>query len=100
MATVAAPSPVPIPTPSRSAPPLTLALGGLAAFGAYSDASGYAGSVALLLFRSLGAPHMRWLPFFIDCAYVTALAVGALTLLSALSFLRSGQRGSMLNEPA
>lgn len=52
-----------------------------------ADASGYAGSVALLLFRSLAAPKMDWLPFFIDCAYATAVAVGLLTLLSAMTFL-------------
>jgi len=57
-----------------------------------ADASGYVGSVALLLFRSLGAPDMDWLPFFIACAYATALAVGLLTLLSAISFLRAGRR--------
>lgn len=54
-----------------------------------ADTSGYAGSVGLLLFRSLGAPQMDWLPFFIACAYATALAVGTLTLLSAINFLRT-----------
>ena len=52
-----------------------------------ADASGYAGSVALLLFRSLAAPKMDWLPFFIDLSYVTAVAVAVLTLFSAFSFL-------------
>lgn len=52
-----------------------------------ADTSGYVGSVALLLFRSLGAPKMQWLPFFIGCSYVTAIVVGALTLLSAAIFL-------------
>lgn len=53
-----------------------------------ADASGYVGSVALLLVRSVGAPRMEWLPFFATCCYATAIAVGALTLLSALHFLR------------
>lgn len=53
-----------------------------------ADASGYAGSVALLLVRSLGAPQMQWLPFFITCSYATAILVGIVTLVSALHFLR------------
>jgi len=56
-----------------------------------ADASGYAGSVALLLFRSLAAPKMDWLPFFIACSYAAAIAVGVLTLLSAASFLARGR---------
>ncbi|WP_448661299.1 DUF5690 family protein [Sphingomonas sp. CJ20] len=52
-----------------------------------ADSSGYAGSVALLLYRSLAAPQIQWLPFFIQCAYATALAVAVLTTLSALSFM-------------
>ena len=51
-----------------------------------ADASGYAGSVALLLFRSLYAPKMDWLRFFIGISYATAVAVGVLTLLSAVGF--------------
>ncbi|GGA55133.1 DUF5690 family protein [Sphingomonas psychrolutea] len=51
-----------------------------------ADASGYAGSVALLLFRSLVAPKMDWLRFFIGISYATAVAVGVLTLLSAVGF--------------
>jgi hypothetical protein len=53
-----------------------------------ADASGYCGSVALLVYRSFAEPHMRWLSFFIDCAYLTAIIVGGLTLLSALVFQR------------
>ncbi len=57
-----------------------------------ADASGYVGSVALLLVRSLGAPRVDWLPFFIGCAYLTAIAVAVLTLLSAISFLRAARQ--------
>lgn len=58
-----------------------------------ADSSGYVGSVALLLYRSFGAPTMDWLPFYIDCAYWTAVAVALLTLCSALYFhLRLGKR--------
>ncbi len=56
-----------------------------------ADASGYAGSVALLLFRSLAAPKMDWLPFFIHASYATAIVVGALTILSALGFAMRGR---------
>jgi MFS family permease len=54
-----------------------------------ADASGYVGSVALLLVHSLGTPEVQWLPFFMVCCYVTAMSVGLLTLLSALHFLRT-----------
>ena len=33
-----------------------------------ADASGYAGSVKLLLFRNFGAVELPWLPFFIGAA--------------------------------
>ena len=57
-----------------------------------ADASGYAGSVGLLLFRSLAAPKIEWLPFFIAFAHVTAIAVAVTAALSALLFLREGRR--------
>ncbi|HEX7781505.1 MAG TPA: DUF5690 family protein [Sphingobium sp.] len=57
-----------------------------------ADSSGYLGSIALLLYRSFAAPTMNWLPFFIACAYATAVLVSVLTLLSALQFLRLGRQ--------
>jgi hypothetical protein len=57
-----------------------------------ADASGYLGSIALLLYRSFAAPQVDWLPFFIACAYATAVLVSILTLLSALQFLRVGRQ--------
>jgi hypothetical protein len=57
-----------------------------------ADASGYCGSVALLLYRSVAEPGMRWLPFFIDCAYLTAAIVGTTTLISAVYFHYRSQR--------
>ncbi len=57
-----------------------------------ADASGYCGSVALLLYRSLVAQKVDWLPFFITCTYVTAALVMLLTLLSAVYFLRLERR--------
>lgn len=57
-----------------------------------ADSSGYVGSVALLLYRSLALPTMNWLPFFIACAYATSVLVAVLTLLSALQFVQARRR--------
>jgi len=51
-----------------------------------ADSSGYAGSVALLLYRSLGAAQIHWLPFYIGAAYATSIAVAVLTILSGVYF--------------
>ncbi len=59
-----------------------------------ADASGYAGSVSLLLYRSLAAPKMAWLPFFQACIYATAIALTLLTLASAISFSRGDHGGA------
>jgi MFS family permease len=70
----------------------TIGKAGNAGFLIYiADAFGYAGSVVLLLYRSLAAPHMNWLSFYVGCAYAAAIAVSALTLLSAFTFLRTRQ---------
>ncbi len=53
-----------------------------------ADASGYAGSVALLIYKSFGAPGMDWLGFFIVAAYVTAGVVAATASASAYAFFR------------
>lgn len=53
-----------------------------------ADTAGYGGSVALLLCRSLAAPRVDWLPFFVACSYATAISVALCTLLSARHFLR------------
>lgn len=52
-----------------------------------ADASGYVGSVALLLYRSLAAPDMSWVPFFSNCTYLAAVAVCLCTAISAATFL-------------
>ncbi|PVX30513.1 DUF5690 family protein [Sphingomonas pokkalii] len=59
-----------------------------------ADASGYAGSVALLLVHSLGTPQLAWLPFFTTCCYLTALAVALCTAVSAWHFLRGRRAGA------
>jgi hypothetical protein len=66
----------------------TIGTAGNAGFLIYiADSCGYAGSVGLLLYRSITAPAMNWLSFFISCSYLTAMVVALLTLLSALMFL-------------
>lgn len=53
-----------------------------------ADAAGYLGSVALLLWRNLGAARLDWLRFFVRGACWVSLAVAALTLAAAVYFLR------------
>lgn len=65
----------------------TLGHAGNAGFLIYiADSSGYVGSVALLLYRSLAAPSLDWLTFYIHCAYFTAVAVSVLAACSAAWF--------------
>lgn len=61
-----------------------------------ADASGYCGSVALLLYRSFAEPGMRWLPFFIACCYATAVVLAVLTLGSAVYFRHRSRRMATL----
>ena len=58
-----------------------------------ADSSGYAGSVALLIWRSLFAPARNWVPVFIDCAYLAAVSIAVCTLCSAIYFARRRERG-------
>jgi hypothetical protein len=58
-----------------------------------ADASGYTGSVALLIWRSLFAPGRNWLPVFIDCAYISSVLVIGFTLCSAVYFVRQMRQG-------
>ena len=53
-----------------------------------ADAAGYVGSVALMLYRNLGAADLDWLAFFTTGAYVASAAGVVLTLASAAYFLR------------
>ena len=57
-----------------------------------ADSSGYAGSVALLLYRSFGAAKMDWLGFFVAAAYATAVLVAVTATASAFYFLRLQRR--------
>jgi hypothetical protein len=53
-----------------------------------ADASGYVGSVALLLFRNFGVADMNWLTFFIWTCYAAAAASVGLVTVSFLFFAR------------
>jgi len=67
---------------------LTAALGlpGNAAFFMYlADASGYGGSVALMLLKNFGL-SLSWLDFFTGLCYAAAALVGVTTVLSFLYF--------------
>jgi len=57
-----------------------------------ADASGYVGSVALLLYRSLGTPDLDPLAFFIDCALWSSVVITGMTVISALYFHVRGPR--------
>jgi hypothetical protein len=59
-----------------------------------ADASGYLGSVVLLLVRNLAAVDLPWLPFFIAAAYATSLAGLVLVTGAAILFLRGRATGS------
>jgi hypothetical protein len=51
-----------------------------------ADASGYLGSVALLLWRNFGGFKLDWLQFFILSAYATSLVGAVLTAMAAIYF--------------
>lgn len=53
-----------------------------------TDATGYLGSVAIMLFRDLGTPDMSWLDFFTTFSWVTASVCTALYLVSMGWFWR------------
>jgi hypothetical protein len=58
-----------------------------------ADASGYAGSVLLLLWRNFGGFKLDWLQFFILIAYATAALGAVLTAAAAVYFRgRAGRR--------
>jgi hypothetical protein len=53
-----------------------------------ADASGYLGSVALLLWRNFGASNLNWVEFFILSAYGTSVVGLGATAISAVYFWR------------
>jgi hypothetical protein len=58
-----------------------------------ADASGYLGSVALLLWRNFGAVSLDWVRFFILSAYATSIVGVVATALAALYFWRRAPKG-------
>jgi len=68
---------------------LIAALGvvGTAGFLIYlTDAFGYLGSVALMLYRDLGEPDLSWLEFFTGFSYITSVICTALYVVSMFYF--------------
>ncbi len=53
-----------------------------------ADASGYLGSVALLVWRNFAMVQLDWLGFFIACAYATSIVGAVCTILAGFYFLR------------
>jgi hypothetical protein len=53
-----------------------------------ADASGYFGSVALLLWRNFGESHLNWVEFFKLSAYGTSIVGVTSTAFAALYFWR------------
>ncbi len=60
-----------------------------------ADASGYMGSVVLLLVRNFAAIDLPWLPFFVTAAYGASLAGAALVAAAAVLFMRERKRTSV-----
>ncbi len=58
-----------------------------------ADSFGYAGSVALLLWRNLMVVRLDWLQFFITGAYVTSVVGTLATALAAVWFWRHDAKG-------
>jgi hypothetical protein len=58
-----------------------------------ADASGYLGSVALLLWRNFGEVSLNWVQFFILSAYATSIVGVVATGLAAIYFRRRGRTG-------
>lgn len=50
-----------------------------------ADASGYVGSVSLMLYKAFAAPEIQWLPFLEGFAYITG-SVGAVLMVAALIY--------------
>jgi hypothetical protein len=56
-----------------------------------ADASGYVGSVALLLWRNFGSLTLNWLEFFIQAAYATSI-IGAVLVTAAGFYFHHRQK--------
>lgn len=56
-----------------------------------ADASGYVGSVALLVWRNFAILDVDWLGFFTASAYATSIVGAVCTILGAAYFMRRGR---------
>lgn len=65
-----------------------------------ADATGYLGSVALLLFRNFAAVDLPWLPFFIAAAYATSAAGLVFVSGAAILLLNGRKEGKRTNHTA
>jgi hypothetical protein len=66
-----------------------LGISGTAAFMIYvTDAFGYLGSVAVLLYRDLASPELSWLEFFVQFSYFTSAVCSVCFVLSLIYFMR------------
>ena len=57
-----------------------------------ADASGYLGSVGLLLYKNFGQPDLSWLQFFTSFSYVMSVMCAVFFAFSAVYFHRTTQR--------
>ena len=70
-----------------------LGIAGTAAFMIYvTDAFGYLGSVAVLLYRDLAQPDLSWLEFFVRFRYFTSVLCSVCFALSLLYFVRATKK--------
>lgn len=53
-----------------------------------TDAAGYLGSVALMLYKDLGTPNLSWIAFFEGFSYITAVICTALYAVSMVYFAK------------
>jgi hypothetical protein len=67
----------------------TLGVVGTAGFMIYmTDAFGYLGNVALLIYKDMGFAELSWLNFFTGFAYITSIVCTALFAVSMVYFMR------------
>jgi hypothetical protein len=64
-----------------------------------ADASGYLGSVAVLLYRNFG-PQLSWLSFFTQLSYLTSIFCTLCFAASMLYFARETQAEVAISQPS
>ena len=56
-----------------------------------ADATGYLGSVLVLLYKNFGAAELSWLDFFVQASYVLSIVGCALMIFSFFYFQRKSR---------